>query len=315
MDALPVTPRPEPLARIPMVDFASILDVKGFSGAGQLQCLNIYDSDRPEVNRLEPGQVKWARFVEGVGLPREGDGAAYSGAAAFASSWPPPYVQPRILGEAPVEEDGSFFVNIAGDVPYYIQILDEARMSLYTMRAWAWTRSRGQRGCIGCHENKELAPENRVTQALLKMEPAYLTASTEERRTVVFRRDVMPILETRCAKCHGATPPAGGLDLGGGYDPFVVETGMVVNQAYASLLSPMEGKPSSVGGKYVHPSDARNSPLIWRLYGWQVGRQYEDAPYTGATTQMPPKTPLNDEERRTFVEWVDLGARWDDGLD
>lgn len=302
VDALPVAPRPEPLARIPMVDFASVLDIKGFSGAGQLHCLNIYDSDRAEVNELEPGQVKWARFVEGVGLPTE---EACSGEAALTSAWPPPCVQPRILGEAPVEEDGSFFVNIAGDVPCYIQILDEERMSLYTMRAWTWMRSRGQRGCIGCHENKELAPENRVTQALLKMEPAYLTASPEERRTVVFRRDVMPIVETRCAGCHRATPPPGGLDLGG------AETGMVVNRAYESLLSPMAGKSPSVGGKYVHPSDARNSPLIWRLYGWQVGRQYEDAPYGGSTTQMPPKMPLSDEERRMFVEWVDLGARWE----
>jgi len=308
VDAMPVALRPEPLARIPMVEFASVLDIKGFSGAGQLHCLNIYDSDRTEVAQLEPGQVKWARFVEGVGIP--GADGACSGAAGLASTWPPPCVQPRILGEAPVEEDGSFFVNIAGNTPYYIQILDEERMSLYTMRAWAWMRSRGQRGCIGCHENKELAPENRVTQALLKMEPAYLTARPEDRRTVVFRRDVMPIVETRCAGCHRATPPPGGLDLGGGYDP--VGEGMAFNRAYGSLLSPMAGKPSSVGGKYVHPSDARNSPLIWRLYGWQVGRQYESAPYRGPTTQMPPKMPLSDEERRALVEWIDLGARWDD---
>lgn len=312
VDAMPVVPRAEPLARIPMVEFASVLDIKGFSGAGQLHCLNIYDSDRPEVAQLEPGQVKWARFVEGVGIPTEEDKEVCSQASSqYASTWPPPCVQPRILGEAPVEEDGSFFVNIVGNTPYYIQILDEERMALYTMRAWAWMRSRAQRGCIGCHEDKELAPENRVTQALLKMAPAYVTASPQERRTVVFRRDVMPIVETRCAGCHRATPSPGGLDLGGGYDR---EEGAFFNRAYESLLASMDGKPRSVGGKYVHPGDARNSPLIWKVYGWQVGRQYEPAPYTGPTTQMPPKMPLSDEERRAFVEWVDLGARWDDAL-
>ncbi|MCP4656464.1 MAG: hypothetical protein GY856_13705, partial [bacterium] len=77
-----------------------------------------------------------------------------------------------------------FFVNIVGDVPFYIELLDEQQETLHTMRTWMWVRSGGQRGCIGCHEDKELAPQNRTTEALLKMRPTFLTTAGEEQRPV-----------------------------------------------------------------------------------------------------------------------------------
>ena len=174
-DAQPLAPRPEPVGRIPMVEFASVLDVGGFENAGQLQCLNVYDSDREEAQKIRPGQVARVRLVEGIPV-----GLATSPPVrqtlppARADAWPPPFVQTRPLGEAPVEEDGSFYVNVAGNVPFYVETLDEQGQVLMTMRTWIWVRSGDQRGCIGCHENKELAPENRATQALIKAQPAML---------------------------------------------------------------------------------------------------------------------------------------------
>jgi hypothetical protein len=48
---------------------------------------------------------------------------------------------------------------------------------LRTMRRWIWARRGTSRGCIGCHENKELAPENRVPAAILRGEPHDLTSA------------------------------------------------------------------------------------------------------------------------------------------
>ena len=73
------------------------------------------------------------------------------------------------------DETGTFCV--AGDLPFYIEILNEDREVLRTMRAWMWVRSGDQRGCIGCHENRELAPENRATQALLRARPTTLRSA------------------------------------------------------------------------------------------------------------------------------------------
>ncbi len=166
LDAQVLAPRPEPVGRIPMVEFASVLDVGELKGLGQLQCLNVYDSDQPD--RAQPGEVARVRLVEGVPLlPGEAPARPPGG-------WPPAQVRTRLLGEAPVEPDGSFYVNVAGDVPFYIETLDAQGQVVQTMRAWTWVRSGDQRGCVGCHENKELAPENRATQALIRARPVTL---------------------------------------------------------------------------------------------------------------------------------------------
>ena len=179
IDPQPLTVRPEPTDRIPMAEFASVLDLGGFKAAGQLQCLNVYDTDRPEVAGIAPGQVKAVRLIEGLPLSPadvEERRQASSGAPAAdrANVWPPPFVTTRPLGEAPVEADGSFYVNVAGDAPFFVQTLDAQGRVLATMRTWTWLRSGDQRGCIGCHENKELAPENRATQALIKGQPTWM---------------------------------------------------------------------------------------------------------------------------------------------
>jgi len=172
VDAIELAAHKEPLARIPMLEFASVLDIEGFEDAGQLHCMSVYDSDLPEIQALEAGSVRWARFIQGLPLSIEDQETC--GSAADENAWPPPCVEMRILGEAPVEPDGSFFVNITGNIPFYIELLDEDRETLHSMESWIWIRSKSQRGCIGCHENKELSPQNRATDALLKMQPTFV---------------------------------------------------------------------------------------------------------------------------------------------
>ena len=181
-----------------------------------------------------------------------------------------------------MEPDGSFYVEIVSDTPFFMQALDENGMALQTMRGWTWVRRGSRRGCIGCHENKELAPENRTTDALRKAEPQSLTAPPEQRRTVYFERDVLPIIANRCMTCHSGPSPKGELDLSG-------------VRAYENLLKRDAGVSPEHGGTYVHPYSARTSSLIRLLYGWN-GKS------------MPPHTSLTDEERKKFVEWIDLGA-------
>lgn len=70
------------------------------------------------------------------------------------------------LGTAPVEKDGSFFVQAAGDRPLRFILLDAAGQTLRQEHGWFWVRSGEQRICVGCHTGPERAPENRVPEVL-----------------------------------------------------------------------------------------------------------------------------------------------------
>jgi len=155
LDAQAVVPRPEPQGLI-----SSVVDSLTW---GQLHCLSVYESDLPEVGAIRKGDVKRVRFVEGV------PGSAMQPGRSPSQSIPE--AGTRLLGEAPVEADGSFFVEVPADTPFLIQLLNEGGKVLETMPRWMWVRRGTSRGCIGCHENKELAPENRVSDAVRKAVP------------------------------------------------------------------------------------------------------------------------------------------------
>lgn len=87
----------------------------------------------------------------------------------------------RVLGEAPVEADGSFYVQVPGDKPLQIELLDRAGKSLEREAGWFWMRRGEQRVCVGCHAGPETAPENAVPMALLKStKPADLTGGSSQ---------------------------------------------------------------------------------------------------------------------------------------
>jgi hypothetical protein len=71
-----------------------------------------------------------------------------------------------MLGEAPVEKDGSFYIEIDADTPVRFQTLNSKGEVLRGPSSWIYVRPNEKRSCIGCHEDPELAPENKVPEAL-----------------------------------------------------------------------------------------------------------------------------------------------------
>ena len=66
------------------------------------------------------------------------------------------------LGVVQVEEDGSFYLKIIADTPFRITTTDEQDRVVNGPGGWIWLRPNERRGCIGCHEDHELVPENKV---------------------------------------------------------------------------------------------------------------------------------------------------------
>lgn len=69
-------------------------------------------------------------------------------------------------GVVPVEEDGSFYLKVLADTPFQIRTLDEDGRVLYGPCSWLWLRPNERRGCVGCHEDPELVPVNKIPLAV-----------------------------------------------------------------------------------------------------------------------------------------------------
>jgi hypothetical protein len=94
-----------------------------------------------------------------------------------------------ITGTAPVEPDGSFFVQVPGDKPIRFSLLDEKGSVVRQEHGWFWIRAGEQRYCVGCHAGPERASENTVPAVLL--------------------RSTIPVDLTGAAKPQGQKTPGG----------------------------------------------------------------------------------------------------------
>jgi len=70
------------------------------------------------------------------------------------------------LGTVQVEEDGSFYLKVMADKPFKIQTIDKEGHVLAEPCGWIWIRPNERRGCVGCHEDPEMVPDNRVPLAV-----------------------------------------------------------------------------------------------------------------------------------------------------
>jgi hypothetical protein len=76
--------------------------------------------------------------------------------------------QRKLLGTAPVEKDGSFYVHVPGDAPLQFELTGNNGKVLKKEAGWFWARKSEQRICVGCHAGPEHAPENAVPAVLLR---------------------------------------------------------------------------------------------------------------------------------------------------
>jgi hypothetical protein len=72
------------------------------------------------------------------------------------------------LGTVQVEEDGSVYLKVIADTPFRIQTIDDKGKVISGPCEWIWLRPNERRGCVGCHENPEMTPFNRVPMSVKK---------------------------------------------------------------------------------------------------------------------------------------------------
>ncbi len=65
------------------------------------------------------------------------------------------------LGEAPVQPDGSFLVEVPADTALGIETLDAQGEVIHKLPPAIWVRPGEDRSCVGCHEPNNRSPRNR----------------------------------------------------------------------------------------------------------------------------------------------------------
>jgi hypothetical protein len=72
----------------------------------------------------------------------------------------PTWEKLSVLGEIPVQADGSFLAEVPADIPLGLEALDDQGHVLRRLSPTIWVRPAENRSCIGCHEPPNHSPTN-----------------------------------------------------------------------------------------------------------------------------------------------------------
>ena len=123
-----------------------------------------------------------------------------------------------VLGTVPVEEDGSVNFYLRPFIPVFFQALDEKGRAVQSMRSDVYTAPKENLSCIGCHENRQLAPPPQRTTIAMRRKPSVIKPEVEGSNPFSYTRLVQPVLDKNCITCHAHMEGAGKLSLSGKID-------------------------------------------------------------------------------------------------
>lgn len=110
-----------------------------------------------------------------------------------------------VLGEASIREDGSAFFAVPARTPLYFQAMDEKGRALQSMRSWSTLQPGEVQSCTGCHENRNTAPlpySMPPRTLALQAGPEKLRPFYGPSRGFSFPKEIQPILDRHCIRCH-----------------------------------------------------------------------------------------------------------------
>ncbi|MBN2024592.1 MAG: hypothetical protein JW809_17570 [Pirellulales bacterium] len=202
---VPLAPRSEPPVR------ASVVDYRQTQGLCYVQ--DVYEG--PGLAGVPRGTARQLRVVAieyrpaGVGSNENrgpgGEAMISTPIAIGNGAWDPK----TVLGEATIRDDGSVYFAVPARTPVYFQVIDERGYAIQTMRSWTTLQPGETASCVGCHEDKNAAPPAMVSSSLaLAAGAEQLAGFYGPARGFSFRREIQPILDRHCTRCHNVEPSA-----------------------------------------------------------------------------------------------------------
>jgi hypothetical protein len=252
-------------------------------------------------------RIRYVRIAEPIGWPYDNQlgGQRYGEKGPHLINWTPI----RILGDVPVERDGSAHFEVPADTAVYFQLLDEDRMELRRMRSFISFQPGETRACAGCHETRGLTPRPHSAPLAASLPPRALLPPPWGNRSVSFLRDIQPVLDRHCVQCHGGLKPAGGLDFCGGLTDWSREfeqswglvPGYGFNRAFETIT-----RARLVATAEPNLQDASITPPL--AYGARASKLYQalDSP------AQRKRGRLTADELLRMTMWMDANAPYHD---
>lgn len=146
------------------------------------------------------------------------------------TSWGGTFLLERILGTVPVEPDGSAFMELPANRPVFFVAVDKNGNAVKRMHSFTSVMPGETTSCIGCHEERKTAVPAKVALMALKKPAQKPRPVSGVPEIFDFPRDIQPILDKHCIKCHGTKTPKGGVSLENDY-------GQLFSLSYVNLIA------------------------------------------------------------------------------
>jgi hypothetical protein len=257
------------------------------SEAGKFYVQDVYQGTH--MKGVKRGSVKYLRVIESI-EKRSWTKPAWKGQGVHrpAMNWHS-FECKKILGTVPVQEDGSVYFEVPADRYVFFQLLDENKMMIQSMRSGTMVHSGEVSGCIGCHDDRRMAPSSFASKMpeALKLPPSKLTGWYGEARNFGFMKEVQPVFTKHCVECHDFGKKAGKhLILSADRNPYF--NASYIDMHMKNVIKPVGAGPAEIQEAYswgAHPSK-----LVKMIKNGHAGVK------------------LSKEEMERIVTWVDMNA-------
>ncbi|MCY2928493.1 MAG: hypothetical protein NTV86_03190 [Planctomycetota bacterium] len=281
---VPLAPRPRPLA-LPAKPAPA-------GGEGAFYVADIYQGlgsgvkrgDVKELRILSQSPKKWN--TEG---PRYNDHYPVIGYGSY-------YVK-VLLGTVPVHEDGTAYFKAPAGIELYFEAVDADGKEIRRMGTVTQIMPGEVQGCIGCHEPRTQAPSNGKlgVSARLARGPDAIAPPPWGAGPVSYIKQVQPVLDQYCVRCHEGPAPKGKLDLSGDRDRLFC-------MSYENLIS-----RGLVDYYYINQGPTGNFPPLQS--GARVSR------LTKLIEAAHADVKVDDLSRRKLYAWIDANCPYYDTWD
>ncbi len=196
------------------------------------------------------------------------------------------FILHRVLGTVPVEEDGSAYMELPANRPFFFVARNGKGESVKRMLSFVNVMPGEVTSCVGCHEQRTVAPggyydSDRPLQALTRG-PSRIRPVEGVPDVIDYKKHIQPIWDAKCVSCHNYEKYAGNLSLTGDLAPEFTHS--YLNLLWAGVIS-YNGQGSGNAAPYTIGASA--SKLV------QLLKEGDHA------------TLLNQQELRTVEMWIE----------